>query len=621
MQNINITSIKKWIFLFIVFPLITLGILEGYLRIFSPVAKFNNHTTSAFGIPTAFRVNLNSNQLFGEFPFQIKTDSHHLRNFRQTSYQKTKNTFRILCLGGSIFAASGVNNDETFAYFLEQTLKRQFPEQNFEVINTAKNSWEIAEFYTYIKNEGFKFAPDLIISYFHTGELSTMDFSKLEADSLNVKRVDNKKVEIEIKGLDFNQRLNNSSVFLLNFIQSLPLYDTLFNNSHLVRLVEIKIRKNLIFEKNSSRDSTKINLETSINQWEIKSDDIIDWKTDYGEIKNTQVGQLESILYSVALEKFNELIKNLGSNLSFLIIPSPQETLKLQIYPKNLLPLKFNSKSDFTLINLLAPLTNFQNSNFIPLNFPKVIHWTPAGHHTAAKLVYNALINKDLFLRKKISGEKTLDMKASGLIDSIKNTNNRISKQLVDTGHDSFIKGIVNLNQNRLDLAGKFLKRSLQINPNDNEIIWRLANLHYQKSEFQKSLNLIEGATQANFPLTDEVYALIAKNFFKLKDYKKAEIFFLKSINQSPANALNHFNFANFLFLQKRIKEAIVEFTKADHFYPNNIDTLLLLGSAHYISGNKLKAIKIFEKALQLDPRNPSIYKTLSNLKIKLRKK
>jgi len=45
------------------------------------------------------------------------------------------------------------------------------------------------------------------------------------------------------------------------------------------------------------------------------------------------------------------------------------------------------------------------------------------------------------------------------------------------------------------------------------------------------------------------------------------------------------------------------------------------LGTAYFINGETLLAIKTFEKALKIDPLNLSIHKTLENLGIKFKKK
>ena len=130
------------------------GILsvEILFRIFLPQLHFENHTTVAFNLPTAFQKNLDIKVSFDNVPFKIITDSKRLRSFQKVEYKKQPNTFRILSIGGSIFAASGVNNDETFAFYLNKILNNRITGQDFEVINAGKNLWELPEFYTYLKN-------------------------------------------------------------------------------------------------------------------------------------------------------------------------------------------------------------------------------------------------------------------------------------------------------------------------------------------------------------------------------------------------------------------------------------------------------------------------------------
>jgi len=614
-------KIKNLFIILILLSIGAIGVTEGYFRIFSPEPIFENHTTSAFGIETAFRPNLRVQHLFGQFPFIIKTDARHLRNFLKVSYKKPKNTFRILCVGGSIFAASGVNNTETFAYYLQKTLEKQFPEHNFEVINAAKNSWEIAEFYTFIKNEGYKYNPDLVVAYFHTGELSTMDFSKLEADIINFERLSANEVEIEIRGISFNQHLNKSSASLLNFFQLFPFYDSLFNNFHFWRTLEKEIRENLVDKKSSKNKLAKISVEQSMNNWQLKSTDSIHWKTEFGEIKSTQVGQIEAILYSIGLSKFYSLLNSINSKLAFLIVPSPQETLKMRIYPTNLIPKKINAQQTFTIINLSKQLTNFQEKSLIPLNFPNIIHWTPAGHHIASKLTFNSMIEANIIPGTKDAQKSMLSLENNQSFKSIEESNKRISVQLKKLGHDSFTRGAIYLSQNKFGKAEESLKRFININPNNSEALWSLANLYFKKNKYKTSLDFIEKAISNNYPLTDAVYGLKAMNYFKLNRFDKAEFLFSKAISLSPMNALLHFNFGNFLLLRNRFEEAISELEKANHLFPNNIKTILTIGTAYFVSGEKIKAIKFFEKALAIDSQDPMIQKTFQNLNIKIQRK
>jgi Tfp pilus assembly protein PilF len=448
-----------------------------------------------------------------------------------------------------------------------------------------------------------------------------MDFSKLEADTIKLERLSSHDVEIEIQGIAFNQQLNGSSAFILNFIQQFPFYDNLFNNSHLLRTLEKKIRGNLVDKKSLENKSDKISVEKAMKNWQFKPTDRIRWKTEFGEIKNTQVSQIEAILYSIGLSKFYSLLNSINSKLTFLIIPSPQETLKLQIYPTNLIPIKINSRQTFTIINLFTKLANFQEKSFIPLNFPNVIHWTPAGHHVASKLVYNSMIDANILPNIKNAKKNFLSVGGNHSFKIIEESNGRISAQLKEIGHDSFTRGAIYLSQNKFDRAEESFKRFITINPKDNEALWILANLYFKNNKYKTSLDFIEKATLNDYPISDAVYALKAMNYFKLNRFDKAELLFSKAISLSPMNALLHYNFGNFFLLRNRFEEAIFELEQANHLFPNDIKTILTMGTAYFVSGEKTDAIKFFERALKIDSQNPMIQKTLQSLNIEIRRK
>ena len=460
-------------------------ILEVSVRILKPQPVFENHTTSNFGLPTAFRPNIEVEKTFEGFPHQIKTDNKHLRSFQEHSYKKPDDTYRILCIGGSIFAASGVNNNETFAYFLDRELKKRFPEKKFEVINAGKNLWELAEFYTYFSNEGYKYEPDLTVVYFHSGEISTMDFSKIEFYDIKFKRLADHQIELSLHGLNFNQHLNTSSAIALNFLQNIPLYDTLFPTSHLLRFIENYFRNNLIRDKTLPNNNSKKNLEQSMETWNWNMNDTIHWKTDYGEIINSSFRQKEAALYSIALKKFANLLNTSKSKLLFLTIPSPKEILKLESYSNDFKPFPFGDKDNITWFDLLDTFTKMQYESLIPFNFPNVIHWTPAGHRLAAQLTLNTLIKEKLLPSIDDTSEVPPITMNQNLTHSISNANKRISKQLETKGYAYFVKGVVNINLNQLDLAEKFLKISLEKSFNVKETLWQLGRVYFFKRDFK----------------------------------------------------------------------------------------------------------------------------------------
>jgi tetratricopeptide (TPR) repeat protein len=592
-------------------------ILEVSVRTFKPQPIFENYTASYFGLPTAFRPNISVEKTFESFPYQIKTDNKHLRSFQEHSYKKPGDTYRILCIGGSIFAASGVNNNETFAYFLDQELKKRFPEKKFEVINAGKNLWELAEFDTYFLNEGYKYEPDLTVVYFHSGEISTMDFSKIEFDTIQFQRVSDHQVELKLNGLEFNQNLDTSSAMALNYIQNIPLYDTIFPISHLLRFFENHFRKNLTLNRASPNKGLKKNLEQSMKTWDWNMNDTIHWKTDYGEIANSSYRQKEAVIYSIALKKFAKLLNDSKSKLLFLTIPSPKEILKLENYSNDFKPFSFGDKDKITWLDLLKPFAEIQYKSLVPLSYPNVIHWTPAGHRLAAQLTFNTLIKDRLFPFIDNAPEIQPITKNQNLIQSISKANRRISKQLEAQGYAYFVKGVVNINLNQLDSAEKFLKISLKKSFNVKETLWQLGRVYFFKRNFKNAVIFIQRAIDNGLQTTDTVYTLLAKSFFNSKDFPQAELNFQKAIDFFPSNYINYLNYGKMLFFQNRFSDALNAFESANTLFPKNVDTLLGIASSSLRVEKNEKALETFKNILKIDPKNIPAQKGLNYLKTK----
>jgi hypothetical protein len=93
----------------------------------------------------------------------VSINSHGLRN-GEVSYEKPENTFRILNLGDSVAMGWGVRHEETYGKLLEGSLNLS-PDLgfHFEVINSGVPGWNLENELTYLRAEGLKYDPDLIL--------------------------------------------------------------------------------------------------------------------------------------------------------------------------------------------------------------------------------------------------------------------------------------------------------------------------------------------------------------------------------------------------------------------------------------------------------------------------
>ena len=69
---------------------------------------------------------------------------------------------RILCVGDSDTFGQGVNSDETFPFYLERHLSREY-EKDFEVINAGISGWSTAQQYIFIRGHLEELDPDILI--------------------------------------------------------------------------------------------------------------------------------------------------------------------------------------------------------------------------------------------------------------------------------------------------------------------------------------------------------------------------------------------------------------------------------------------------------------------------
>ncbi len=629
-------------------------LVEIFLRIFLPQPIFDNHTTVAFGLPTAFQKNLDINADFDSFPFKITTDSHKLRSFLKVEYQKPPDTFRILCIGGSIFAASGVNNNETFASYLNKVLRDRIPKQKFEVINAGKNLWELPEFYTYLKNEGYKYKPDLVVIYEHRGEFSTMDLKKYEAEELKVETISKNSIRISVKDFQFNFYLNRVAVFTLKLIHSLPFYNYLFDLSHSLRWFEKFHRERLNnLELSSDNASKKMNISALLSDLDISKNSRIHWVSSNGDIKNSPPKNIKWDVYSLALDQFINLAEKLNSKTLFLRVAAREEILKLNKGSKSASLTSLKERKNSAWLNFLKPMTQFQSSQAIPLNFPNHIHWTPAGHRLASFLAFNALIEKNLIPFEGNPNKIKIDFLDAKWIDQIASSNSRIKPFLDRMGYALFLKGVLQKNNNKPAEAQKTFQSFLEKFPNNFEARLQLAVILLEEGNASDALNYLTPILDFEKNPDPSFFYLLGKTYFKLnkwnqalihfknyktqypddhnvhhflglihfqkKNYTKAQGYYLKSVELKP-NYTPYINrLGSFYFDLAQLEPALIQFQHSLKLNPNQSKIWLLSGLA-YIRLNKLReSLQSMENVLRLDPQNPMAMDIVTKLKTALK--
>lgn len=113
-----------------------------------------------------------SDYSFLDHKYIFHVNSYRLRRRGDFSLEKPKDCIRILVLGDSFVEGKGVNDDETFCFLLEKyfnTFKKN--DIRYEVLNSGVDSYAPIVEYLYLKTDGIKFSPDLVILFLDMSDI------------------------------------------------------------------------------------------------------------------------------------------------------------------------------------------------------------------------------------------------------------------------------------------------------------------------------------------------------------------------------------------------------------------------------------------------------------------
>ena len=113
----------------------------------------------------------------------IKINSKGWRD-TEHSEKKPPNTFRIAILGDSYAEAMQVDLNKTFWKIIEKKLNKKIKKPHIEVLNFGVSGYGTAQEYILLKNEVFKYNPDLIVLTITTGNDIRNNSKSLEPNKL-----------------------------------------------------------------------------------------------------------------------------------------------------------------------------------------------------------------------------------------------------------------------------------------------------------------------------------------------------------------------------------------------------------------------------------------------------
>jgi len=102
--------------------------------------------------------------------YRVSTNSHGFRG-NEISKKKPAGQTRIMIIGDSTAFGYPFDNNENFAYFLEEKLKKEYPGEDIRVINAAVSGYSSFQGSQFMKEKGWAFSPDILIIAFNNDPL------------------------------------------------------------------------------------------------------------------------------------------------------------------------------------------------------------------------------------------------------------------------------------------------------------------------------------------------------------------------------------------------------------------------------------------------------------------
>ena len=171
------------------------------------------------------------------------------------------------------------------------------------------------------------------------------------------------------------------------------------------------------------------------------------------------------------------------------------------------------------------------------------------------------------------------------------------------------------------DSYNKLLLQSLEIWPENETILYELANYYKSRKEYEKSLKIYEKLIK-NFGENDRVLFLYASNLDKLNKWEDAKNLFLKLLKKNPEDTytLNYISYRLSL-RDEELGYALKLIKKALTLDPENGYFLDTIGWVEFKRKNFKNAVFYLEKATSILPNSVEILEHLGDCYFKLGRK
>ena len=383
---------KKKLFFFSFFLFIIFFSIEIFLRIANieyPIFQKSDPLRGFSLIPNS------SGTWRREGEGKIRINSDGLRDIEH-QLKKPVNTLRIAILGDSFAEARSINLEDTFWFKLKDNLKKCKNFHNgkkIEVINFGVSEYGTTQQYLTLKNNVWKYDPDLILLAFYSGNDVSDNLKELSTKKYRpyFKFIDNKLVEID------ESFLYSKPYKILNSIPG-KIFIKISQYSRISQLFrEVYVQQ--YFKKQRNKKNNNFGNQLVINSSNLYNPSGENWSKAWSITENiillinNEIEKNKKKFILVTLSNPIQVDLDLNKSNNFTKLNNIEDIF----YPENRLE-NFSKKNSINFIQISKRMREIAIKDkvyFHGFNNSKLGegHWNIEGHDLASKLISNDICN------------------------------------------------------------------------------------------------------------------------------------------------------------------------------------------------------------------------------------
>lgn len=303
-------KIFKNLLVLIITIIICLFALEVTVRIIYPKISVNFLDKEMFIkddlLGYKLKPNINVDKIILSLEYITRSNAAGLRNDTDYDYEVHADILRILGLGDSVAYGSGVKIEETYLKVIEAKLNKTFLKSGKEaqIINAAFPGWGVAQELIFLKSEGLKYNPDIVLVGFVGDDIYRN--GRYYEVALNYKLKQEQEGELKIPRKSQLEDLNLAHNFLLNRTQLYPLIlakISFFRNRHYIDHA-LKRTQDVFLEMQRVCSQNRIELLVAVIPLRQREDQINDHMLNFFKDKGIKVIDLRDDFSEVEGELF-----------------------------------------------------------------------------------------------------------------------------------------------------------------------------------------------------------------------------------------------------------------------------------------------------------------------------